>query len=421
MDEHDTPAGDHDTPAGDHDAPPRVMHLLVENGRAAWMLVGIILAIGLLGFVFSRVKLILFAVFVALVHAAIVTPIVRWMEAHGSRRTPATALALLLVVSLFGGATTLVGYRLAVQLPGVADRLDDERARLAQILQREPLSLSQQEVEALLHRSVEEVADEAAAAERSTGAAGSADGTSADGSGGEASSQEQLEEADDGRGPSPSTAYQVLRGSAVLMRLFGAMLVGIVLAFFLVRDRDRIADGVVRHLGGGEHGSRARDVLRAGWQALYGYVQASVIIGALEAAAIGLALVIVGTPLAGSLAILTFLAAFVPVVGAIVAGVLAIGVTWLGVGMPQAIAVAVVVLAVQQLDSHVLQPKIVAAHTHLHPIATILALMLGGLVGGILGALLAVPTAAVLVAIGGELLEPSLPPAHAAASTTSRA
>lgn len=399
------------------DVTPRVMHLLVENGRAAWMLVGIILAIGLLGFVFSRVKLILFAVFVALVHAAIVTPIARWLETRGSRRTPATALALLLVVALFSGATALVGYRLAAQLPQVAERVDVERDRLTRLLQREPLSLSEREVEALLNHSVEEVAAEAAAAEQATNATeGSTDeGTTGGASGGEGSSEQQLEEADDGLGPSPSMAYQVLRGSAVLMRLLGAMLVGIVLSFFLVRDRDRIADGVVRHLADGEHDSRARDVLRAGWRALYGYVQASVTIGAIEAAVIGLTLVVVGTPLAGSLAILTFLAAFVPVVGAIVAGILAVGVTWLTVGIPQAIAVAVVVLAVQQLDSHVLQPKIVAANTHLHPIATILALMLGGLVGGILGALLAVPTAAVLVAVSGELLEPGLPPADATA------
>ena len=83
--------------------------------------------------------------------------------------------------------------------------------------------------------------------------------------------------------------------------------------------------------------------------------------------------------------------------------------TWVGVGTPQAIAVGVIVIVVQQFDSHVLQPMLVAAHTRLHPIATILALLLGGLVGGILGALLAVPTAAVLVAVVGELLAPSEP------------
>lgn len=384
---------------------PRAMHLLLENGRAAWMLVGILVAIGLLGFLFSRIKLVLFVIFVALVHAAIVTPVARWLEARSIGRTPATALALLLVVSLLGGATALVAYRFAVQLPSVVERIDDKRAQLTEVLQREPLSMSPAEVEALLNYSAEEVAGEA------TGGESPAEGTGDQGSQGsqgqETDAEEQLEETDDGQGPSPSAAFEVLRGSAVALRLLGAMLIGVVLSFFIVRDRDRIADGLVHHLDGGEHDSRARGVLQDGWRALNGYVRASVTIGAIEAAVIGLTLVAVGTPLAGSLAILTFLAAFVPVVGAIAAGVLAVAITWLSVGTTQAVIVAVVVIAVQQLDSHVLQPRIVAAHTQLHPIATILALLLGGLVGGILGGLLAVPTAAVLVAVGSDLLEPN--------------
>lgn len=395
----------------DEERAPRVLRLLLEHGRAAWMLVGILVAIGLLGFVFSRIKLVLLVVFVALVHAAVMTPIARWLEARGSRRTPATAVALLVVVTLLGGATGLAGYRLAVQLPDIADRIDEERARLTEVLQREPLSMTQREVEALLNYSVEEVTEQAA------GEQAGGDGGEQSSAGGEdqeqSESEEELEEADDGRGPSPSATFQMIRGSTIVIRLLGALLVGIVLSFFIVRDRDRIANGVVRHLAGGSHDSRARDVLRAAWRALFGYVQASVTIGALEAVMIGATLVVVGTPLAGSLAIVTFLAAFVPVVGATVAGVLAVAMTWLGVGLTQAIVVAVVVLAVQQLDSHVLQPKVVAANTQLHPIATILALMLGGVVGGILGALLAVPTAAVLVAVGQELLDPSLPPAEA--------
>lgn len=395
---------------------PRVMRLLVENGRAAWMVVGILVAVGMLGFVFAQIQLVLFVVFVALVHAAIMTPMARWLEAHGSRRTPAAALSLLLVVAVFGGATALVGYRLAVQLPDVFERVDQERNRLVDLLQREPLSMTEREVEALLDRSVEEVKQQAGGQEGAAEATGEqgGDGSDTGTSQSEQQAEEQLAQADDGRGPSPSTAFRVLRRSATAVRLLGAMLVGIVLSFFIVRDRDRIADGVVRHLAGGGHDTRARKVLHAGWRALYGYVQASVTIGAIEAAVIGVTLAVVGTPLAGSLAILTFLAAFVPVVGAVVAGLLAVAVTWLGVGVSQAIVVAVVVVAVQQLDSHVLQPKIVAANTHLHPIATILALMLGGLVGGLLGALLAVPTAAVLVAVGGELLDPDLPPAEAA-------
>ena len=362
--------------------------------------VGIIVAIGLLGWIFAQVKLILLAVFVALVHAALVTPIARWMEGRGLARTAAAALALTLVVLLGGGATAFTGYRLVQQLPDVIEQVRERRDDLLPLLQREPLSLTEAEVNELLDRGVDQVAERA----------GSGDaGESGDAEGGDVPPDDEASSEGDGEGPSPSTTLALLRGSAAAMQLLSFALVGIVLSFFLVRDRDTITQGMIRHLAGGEHDARARQVLRKGWHALYGYVRASVSVGAVEAAAIGLTLVVVGTPLAASLTVLTFLAAFVPVAGATAAGALAVLMTWVGVGTPQAIAVGVIVIVVQQFDSHVLQPMLVAAHTRLHPIATILALLLGGLVGGILGALLAVPTAAVLVAVVGELLAPSEP------------
>ena len=387
-------------PTPGSDPAPRVVRLLMSNGRAAWRLVGIIVAIGLLGWIFAQVKLILLAVFVALVHAALVTPIARWMEGRGLARTAAAALALTLVVLLGGGATAFTGYRLVQQLPDVIEQVRERRDDLLPLLQREPLSLTEAEVNELLDRGVDQVAERA----------GSGDaGESGDAEGGDVPPDDEASSEGDGEGPSPSTTLALLRGSAAAMQLLGFALVGIVLSFFLVRDRDAITAGLIRHLAGGEHDARAQKVLRRGWPALHGYVRASVSVGAVEAAAIGVTLVVVGTPLAASLTVLTFLAAFVPVVGATAAGALAVLMTWVGVGTTQAIIVGVIVIVVQQFDSNVLQPMLVAAHTRLHPIATILALLLGGLVGGILGALLAVPTAAVLVAVVGELLAPSEP------------
>lgn len=390
-------------PTPGQDPAPRIVQLLMRNGRAAWRLVGILVAVGLLGWVFAQVKLILLAVFVALVHAALVTPLARWLESRGLGRTAAAALGLLAVVLVGGSATTLTGYRLVQQAPEVAEQVRERRDALLPLLQREPLSLTEAEVNELLDRGVEQMS-----ATAGSGTDGEASRSEGDG--------DQAAEGD-GQGPSPSTTLALLRGSATALRYLGFGLVGIVLAFFLVRDRDAITEGAVRHLAGGEHDARARQVLRAGWHALYGYVRASAAVGAVEAAAIGLTLLVVGTPLAASLTVLTFLAAFVPVAGATAAGVLAVLMTWIGVGVPQAVAVGVVVIVVQQFDSHVLQPTLVAAHTRLHPIATILALLVGGLVGGVLGALLAVPTAAVLVAVAAELLDPTEPePAVATAS-----
>lgn len=385
--------------AGPHPE-PRVMRLLHEHGRAAWMLVGLLLAAGLLGFVFARIQLILLAIFVALVVAAVVAPAARWLEARGANRTLATATGLLLVVTLLGGSIGLVGYRMVAQLPAVVEDVRSQRGELLGLLERPPISLSEEEVQSLLGQSVEEVAEGQAESE--------GDGNGDNGSEGEGDGEGDGdgEETTDGEGLDPSTALALLRGSAAAIRVLGVIAVGVVLSFFIVRDRDAIARGAIRHLAGGEHDQRARDVLHAAWQALNGYVRASVTVGAIEGSAIGLVLVLFGTPLAGSIAILTFLAAFVPVVGATVAGALAVLLTWVGVGLAEAVAVGVIVVVIQQVDANILQPRIVAVHTTLHPIATILALLVGGLVGGLFGALLAVPTAAVLVAVSSELLAP---------------
>ena len=384
-------------PTPGNDPAPRIVRLLMRNGRAAWQLVGILVAIGLLGWVFAQVQLILLAVFVALVHAALVTPVGRWFEARGLGRSAATGLALFLVVLVGGGATALTGYRMVQQLPDVVEQVRERRDALLPLLQREPLSLTEAEVNELLDRSVEQM---------SAGGQQDGSGEGGDATGAAGGTEDEASSSDDGEGPSPSTTLTLLRQSATALRVLSFALVGIVLSFFLVRDRDRITEGTIRHLAGGEHDARARGVLRAGWHALYGYVRASVAVGGVEAAVIGTTLLLVGTPLALSLTVLTFLAAFVPVVGATTAGILAVLMTWLGVGVTPAIIVGVVVLVVQQFDSHVLQPTMVAAHTRLHPIATILALLVGGLVGGVLGALLAVPAAAVLVAVSAELLDP---------------
>lgn len=399
-----------DDPSRDTIRSPRIMRLLEANGRVAWQLVGILLAIGLFAFVFSRLKLILLAVFVGLVVAAIIEPVAAWLEARGLGRRVATSIGLVLVVTTLTGVAAVVGYRMVDELPGVVENVQERRTVLLDVLSREPLSLTEDELQELLDRGMATMGSnsvpdadpvDGTAGGSEVGASGATAATGADQPG------SQEESADDGEGPSPDTTFQLLMVSAAGLSILGFALVGLVLSFFLVRDRDRIVDGVVHQLAGGDHDRSARRVLAAAWRALDGYVRASVVVGALEGSLIGVALVIVGTPLAGALAFITFVGAFIPVVGATVSGLLAVGVTWLAVGEIEAIVIAIVVLLVQQFDGNVLQPTIVAANTHLHPIATILALLVGGLVGGLLGALLAVPTTAVVVAVADELLTPA--------------
>jgi predicted PurR-regulated permease PerM len=135
----------------------------------------------------------------------------------------------------------------------------------------------------------------------------------------------------------------------------------------------------------------------AAWQALVYYVRGTVVVAAIHAVVIGFSLWVLGVPLLVPLAILVFLAAFVPLVGILVAGALAVAVTLGTKGWIAAVVLVVIFVLENQLESHLLQPVVVGRMVRLHPLAIILVLAVGGVVGGIPGAIVAVPVTAALV------------------------
>jgi predicted PurR-regulated permease PerM len=135
---------------------------------------------------------------------------------------------------------------------------------------------------------------------------------------------------------------------------------------------------------------------RRGLAALVSYVRATAVVATVDAVAIGVALAILRVPLAVPLAALVFLGAFVPILGAVIAGSVAVLIAFVANGIVSALIVLAVVIAVMQLEGHVLQPWLLGRAVKLHPLAVVLAIAAGLLVGGIAGALLAVPLLAVL-------------------------
>jgi predicted PurR-regulated permease PerM len=125
-----------------------------------------------------------------------------------------------------------------------------------------------------------------------------------------------------------------------------------------------------------------------------------------DAIGIGTGLAIMGVPLALPLASLVFLGAFVPLIGAVIAGGVAVIVALIAKGWVFALIALGLILAVQQLESHVLQPLVMGRAVAVHPLAVVLAIAGGGVLAGIVGALLAVPVVAVLNSAIRVLLAP---------------
>lgn len=137
------------------------------------------------------------------------------------------------------------------------------------------------------------------------------------------------------------------------------------------------------------------DAARSGWVTLSYYVRATLIVAMIDGIGIGVGAALLGVPLALPLGVLVFLGAFIPIVGALITGVLAVLVALVANGPVIALAVLGVVLLVQQVESHVLQPFLLGRAVNVHPLAVILAIATGATVAGIVGALFAVPVVAV--------------------------
>jgi predicted PurR-regulated permease PerM len=141
---------------------------------------------------------------------------------------------------------------------------------------------------------------------------------------------------------------------------------------------------------------RVRDAGRAGFHSLIGYVRATFLVALVDAIGIGTGLAIMGIPLALPLASLVFLGAFIPLVGAVIAGGLAVIVALIAKGWVFALITLGVIIAVQQLEAHVLQPLVMGRAVSVHPLAVVLAIAAGAVLAGIVGALLAVPAVALV-------------------------
>ncbi len=190
-------------------------------------------------------------------------------------------------------------------------------------------------------------------------------------------------------------AGTVVTGGKIFLELLTGLVLTVFVTFFLLKDGRRIWTWLVSALRPAAK-ERAGKAGMAAWEALQNYVRGTTAVAAIHAVSIGLALWFLRVPLIVPLIILVFLAAFVPLVGILVAGALAILVTLGTRGWPAAVILLAVFLIENQIESHLLQPLVVGRIVRLHPLAIILVLAVGGIMAGIAGAIVAVPTAAAI-------------------------
>ncbi|MEZ5406628.1 MAG: AI-2E family transporter [Acidimicrobiales bacterium] len=216
-----------------------------------------------------------------------------------------------------------------------------------------------------------------------------------------------------------SSSGTLVTGAVVVVEGLTGVLLGLLVSFFFLKDGSAIRSAMVRAMP-----ERRQDLVwrltgRA-WQTIGGYLQGAVVLGVVEAIIIGLTLTIVGAELAIPVAVITLAAAFVPIAGAIFAGVIAVLVALATAGTGQAVVVLAVVVVVQQLDNDLLAPVIYGRALQLHPLAVLLSIVAGGALFGAAGTVLAVPVTAVAVNLISEARSPTVEAAAAEASDRER-
>jgi predicted PurR-regulated permease PerM len=172
--------------------------------------------------------------------------------------------------------------------------------------------------------------------------------------------------------------------------------------YFMLAQGSKIWEWVLRVLP--DAAQEPLDVAaRRGWVTLTSYIRATVLVAATDALGIGIGAAILGVPLAVPLGVLVFLGAFVPIVGAFVSGIVAVLVSLVSHGPVTSLIMLGIVIAVQQVEAHVLQPFLLGRAVSVHPLAVILGIAAGVLIAGIVGALFAVPFIAVTNTVASSL------------------
>ncbi len=321
----------------------------------SWRILLVLGALAVFVFLFIQVRYIAIPFMISVLIAALLVPFVQWLQRHRWPKWLAVTIALLGTLAAVAGLIVVVVWQVREGFPDLQNRsiaaYEDFRAWLA----ASPFAISNAELDAWIASVIDAI---------------------------------QSDTVISGALSVSSTTGHVFAG--ILLTLFATL--------FILIDGKGIWAWIVNLFP-----KRARSAVdgsgRAGWSTLTTFVRVQIFVAAVDATGIGLGawilgLVFGGFPLVIPIAIAVFLGSFIPIVGAVVTGAIASVVALVYLGFFPAVLMLGIVLLVQQLEGHVLQPLVIGTAVKVHPLAVVLAVAAGSFIGGIAGALFAVPVVA---------------------------
>jgi predicted PurR-regulated permease PerM len=358
-------------PLAPADARPPVPRGVRTAAAWSWRLLSLAAALYVVALLITTLSLLFTALAAALLLAGVLQPAVARATGAGAPRVVSASLVLVSFVAVLGGAAWFIGR-------AVSDELDDLRRSLAEGIDRVRDWLVEGPVP-VGNRQLDEAATSAIT---------------------------WVQDNDD------TVTTGVLTAASTATNFLTGVLLSLFILFFLLYDGRTIWSWLVRLLP-----ADAREPVdgagRQAWSTLVAYTRGIIVVAVCDAVLVAITLTVLDVPLVLPLAALTFFGAFIPVIGAALAGTAAVLVALVDEGLTVAVLVAVAVLVVQFIDGDVLQPLVVGRAVDLHPLAVGLAVTAGALLAGVGGAVVAVPLMATVNAAVVHLSRRGAEPAPA--------
>jgi putative heme transporter len=319
----------------------------------SWRLGLILLMVGTLVWLLSHITLLIIPVMVAALLAGLLSPVTAWLKRHGLPAGLAVAVTVLGFIGVIVGALALVGRQLVVGFGELYSQALEGVRQVQDWLSAGPLHLTAAQIDQYIKEATDALQNN-----------------------------------------SSSILSGALSFGSTAGHFAAGMLLSLFILIFFLLEGDRIWAFLVRMLP-----RKARAATfgagRKGWASMVSYARIQMFVAAVDALGIGVGAAIIGVPLALPLGVLVFLGSFIPVVGALLTGVVAILLALVANGPINALIMLAIVLLVQQLEGHILQPLVMGKAVSLHPVAVILSVAAGSYLAGIPGALFSVPILAV--------------------------
>lgn len=344
----------------------------IRSGQALLVLALLVVSI----FGITQLKLVFIPMLLALIIASALRPVMRFLLARGAKESLAAAITLIGSVAVFGGVVTLVVFGIRGEWDTLFTSASEGLDALQELLTSGTLPLDSAQIDSVR----ESVIAFATSSQFGSGA---------------------------------------LAGVSVAAEIVAGLVLGLVVLFYFLKDGPRIWSFLIQPLSGSRH-ERAVRIGESSVGVFGNYVRGTAIVAFVDALFIGIGLWILQVPLALPLAVIVFVGAFIPIVGATAAGILAALVALVTNDLTTAIIVVAIVVGVNQLEGNFLSPVVLGKSLRLHGLVILLALTAGTILGGIVGAVISVPIAAVgwavikawnapVAPVVSEVVEPTQP------------